>query len=137
MRIFRIFLAAMAMLSAGIACQPASPTPMTWPSIVVRVQRDMGLRMLDRIHAAPQPAAAKDLLASAISLLIRGQLTKEAQNLAGTAINAFPADPLYHQLLGEAYQAAIAAGQGSYRTKKKMRHEFDRARELSSSPHNY
>lgn len=103
---------------------------MTWQSTMVRVQRDMGLRMLTRIRAAPQPAGAKELLAPTISLLIRGQLYKEARRLAGTAINAFPTDPLYHQLLGEAYRAMIAAGQGGRRTEKKMHHEFDRARQL-------
>lgn len=107
------------------------PGPMTWSVMMVRVQRDMGLRMTAQIRAAPHPAAAKDLLAPAIQLLIRGQLYKEARRMAGTAINAFPNDPVYHQLLGEAYQATINAGLGSARTQRKMDYEFDRARKLS------
>lgn len=115
---------------AVTACSSPPQPPMTWQVAMVRVQRDMGLRMVSRIRAAPQPAAAKDLLAPAITLLTRGQLYKEARYLAETAINTFPNDPLYHQLLGEAYQATIVAGQGSRRTEKKMRHEWERAREL-------
>lgn len=113
------------------ACQPPPPTPMTWPQMIVRIHRDMGLRMMIQIRAAPHPAAAKELLAPAIRLLIRGQLYKEARRLAGTAINAFPSDPLYHQLLGEAYQATLNAGLGSARTQRKMEYEFNRAQELS------
>lgn len=107
------------------------PGPMTWQTMMVRVQRDMGLRMTAQIRAAPHPAAAKELLAPAIHLLIRGQLYKEARRLAGTAINAFPTDPVYHQLLGEAYKATLDAGLGSARTQRKMDYEFDRARALS------
>ena len=111
---------------------PSAPSgPMTWPAMMVRIQRDMGLRMTAQIRAAPHPAAAKELLAPAIRLLIRGQLYKEARRMAGTAINAFPNDPIYHQLLGEAYQATINAGLGSARTQRKMDYEFERARQLS------
>lgn len=103
---------------------------MTWHEIIVRVNRNAGLRMLAEIHAAPQPASAKALLAPAITALTRGGLYKEAQHLAGMATNTFPTDPLYHQLRGEAYQAGVAAGDTSSRTQNKMRHEFERAQEL-------
>lgn len=121
-----------ALVSLAIACSDAAPPPpMTWQVAIVRVQRNMGLRMMAQIRSAPHPAAARELLAPAITLLIRGQLYKEARRLAGTAINAFPTDPLYRQLLAEAYQATIDAGLGSERTLRKMAHERERARQLS------
>lgn len=115
------------------ACTELTPptAPHTWQTMMVRVQRDMGLRMLGQIRSSPQPAAAQPLLAPAITLLIRGQLYKEARRLAGTAINAFPNNPLYHQLLADAYRATIEAGEGSRRTEKKMHYELERVQQLS------
>lgn len=100
---------------------------------MMRLSQRQAFSLLAKIHAAPQPAAAKELLAPAIRLLIQGKLYKEAQHLAGTAINTFPKDSLYHQLLGEAYQAAIAAGYSSSRTEKKMQREFELAHQLHNN----
>lgn len=122
-----IFLAAM-------ACQSAPPPPNAWAAMMVRMQRDQGLYLLSQIRSAPQPAEAKDLMAPAIVLLTRGQLYKEARRLAGTAINTFPTDPQYHQLLAEVYRAMLDAGLGSARTEKKMRHELDLATQLRNTP---
>ncbi len=129
MRGFRKFMA-IVMVSTVAACHSAPPGPMTWSALITRVQRDTGLHMLAQIHAAPQPAAAKELMAPAISILIRGGVYQEAQNLAVMAVNTFPTDPLYRQLLAEAYQAGIAAGDTSSRTQKKMHHELERAEQL-------
>lgn len=119
----RYFLALIGV--ATIACQSAPPPPNAWAAMMVRVQRDQGLRMLSQIRSSPQPAEAKALMAPAIVLLMRGQLYKEARRLAGTAINAFPTDPQYHQLLAEVYQTTFAAGLGSQRTLQKMHHELE------------
>lgn len=132
MRRFQNFLLVAVVFLLTACLGPSTPTPpVTWQAMMVRIQRDMGLRMTSQIRAAPHPAAAKELLAPAIRLLIRGQLYKEARRMAGTAINAFPNDPIYHQLLGEAYQATINAGLGSARTQRKMEYEFERAHQLS------
>lgn len=55
-----IALVVLAALATACADLAAPPAPMTWQAAMVRVQRDMGLRMLARIRAAPQPAASRD-----------------------------------------------------------------------------
>lgn len=94
------------------------------PEEAGRARRDGALMLLSRIKAAPQPAAAKSLFSPAILLLTESGLYRESSKLAGSAINAFPREPLYHRRLAEVYVASLEGDYARERIVKKALHEY-------------
>lgn len=94
------------------------------PEAAARARRDGALLLLNRIKAAPQPAVVKSLFSPAILLLTDSGFYREARKLAGSAINAFPREPLYHRRLAEVYVASLEGDYSRERVVKKALHEY-------------